>query len=79
MNEPPGLCIGKVRLEDGSTVLGVLGEPALVQGIGRSLSTEAGAAMWRNARSERAISLPVALLPPARLPDSIAQSERGFL
>ncbi len=32
MNEPPGLCIGKVRLEDGSTVLGVLGEPALVQG-----------------------------------------------
>ena len=32
LNEPPGLCIGKVRLEDGSTVLGVLGEPALVQG-----------------------------------------------
>ena len=31
LNEPPGLCIGKVRLEDGSTVLGVLGEPALVQ------------------------------------------------
>jgi hypothetical protein len=32
LNEPPGLCIGKVRLEDGSIVLGVLGEPALVQG-----------------------------------------------
>jgi len=32
LNEPPGLCIGKVRLEDGSTVLGVLGEPALVEG-----------------------------------------------
>lgn len=31
-NEPPGLCIGKVRLHDGSIVLGVLGEPALVQG-----------------------------------------------
>jgi hypothetical protein len=31
-NKPPGLCIGKVRLEDGSTVWGVLGEPALVQG-----------------------------------------------
>lgn len=31
LNEPPGLCIGKVRLEDGSTVLGVLGEPALVE------------------------------------------------
>jgi hypothetical protein len=32
MNEPPGLCIGKVRLEDGSIILGVLGEPALVEG-----------------------------------------------
>ena len=32
LNEPPGLCIGKVRLEDGSMVLGVLGEPALVEG-----------------------------------------------
>ncbi len=32
LSEPAGLCIGKVRLEDGSTVLGVLGEPALVEG-----------------------------------------------
>jgi hypothetical protein len=32
LSEPPGLCIGKVRLEDGSIVLGVLGEPALVEG-----------------------------------------------
>jgi hypothetical protein len=32
LNEPPGLCIGKVRLEDGSIVLGVLGEPAPVEG-----------------------------------------------
>jgi hypothetical protein len=32
LNEPPGLCVGKVRLEDGSVVLGVLGEPALVEG-----------------------------------------------
>ena len=32
LNEPPGLCVGKVRLEDGSIVLGVLGEPALVEG-----------------------------------------------
>ena len=31
LNEPPGLSIGKVRLADGSTVLGVLGEPALVE------------------------------------------------
>ena len=29
--EPPGLSIGKVVLDDGSTVLGVLGEPALVE------------------------------------------------
>jgi hypothetical protein len=32
LNEPPGLSIGKVKLEDGSIVLGVLGEPALVEG-----------------------------------------------
>jgi hypothetical protein len=31
-NEPSGLAIGKVRLGDGSTVLGVLGESALVAG-----------------------------------------------
>jgi hypothetical protein len=31
-NKPPGLCIGKVRLKDGSTVWGVSGEPALIQG-----------------------------------------------
>jgi gamma-glutamylcyclotransferase (GGCT)/AIG2-like uncharacterized protein YtfP len=30
--EPPGLSIGKVTLHDGTTVLGVLGEPALVEG-----------------------------------------------
>ena len=32
LKEPPGLCIGKVRLEDGSETLGVLGEPALCEG-----------------------------------------------
>ena len=31
-NEPPGLSIGKVLLDDGSVVLGVLGEPFLCQG-----------------------------------------------
>jgi len=31
LQEPPGLCIGKVCLADGSTVLGVLGEPALCE------------------------------------------------
>lgn len=30
--EPEGLCIGKVRLQSGETVLGVLGEPELVKG-----------------------------------------------
>ena len=32
LKEPPGLCIGKVRLEDGTETLGVLGEPALCEG-----------------------------------------------
>jgi hypothetical protein len=32
VNEPPGLCVGKVMLADGSEVLGVLGEPALCDG-----------------------------------------------
>ncbi len=32
MLEPPGLCIGKVRLLDGEEVLGVLGEPFLCEG-----------------------------------------------
>jgi hypothetical protein len=32
VKEPPGLSIGKVTLEDGAEVLGVLGEPILVEG-----------------------------------------------
>jgi Allophanate hydrolase C-terminal domain len=31
-DEPPGLAIGKVLLDDGSVVLGVLGEPFLCEG-----------------------------------------------
>lgn len=31
-SEPSGLCIGKVKLADGSEVLGVLGEPFLCEG-----------------------------------------------
>jgi hypothetical protein len=31
LQEPPGLCIGKVRLADGEAVLGVLGEAFLCQ------------------------------------------------
>ena len=30
--EPPGLCVGKVRLADGEETLGVLGEPILCDG-----------------------------------------------
>ncbi len=44
LNEPPGLCIGKVGLEDGSTVLGVVGEPALVEGH-REITVYGG---WRS-------------------------------
>jgi hypothetical protein len=32
LTEPAGLTIGKVRLEDGSTVLGVVGEATFVKG-----------------------------------------------
>ena len=32
LQEPPGLCIGKVCLSDGQETLGVLGEPALCEG-----------------------------------------------
>ena len=32
LGEPPGLCVGKVRLADGEETLGVLGEPVLCEG-----------------------------------------------
>ena len=41
--EPPGLCIGKVQLDDGSEVLGVLGEPTLCEGH-REITPHGG---WR--------------------------------
>jgi carbamate kinase len=44
LKEPPGLAIGKLRLADGSTILGVLGENALVEGQ-REITTFRG---WRN-------------------------------
>jgi len=43
LQEPPGLCIGKVRLADGEEVLGVLGEPILCQGQ-REITSYGG---WR--------------------------------
>ncbi len=43
LKEPPGLTIGKVKLDDGSIVLGVIGEPALVEGQ-REITKHGG---WR--------------------------------
>jgi hypothetical protein len=43
MKEPPGLCIGKLRLEDGTETLGVLGEPALCRDM-REITEYGG---WR--------------------------------
>jgi hypothetical protein len=51
LSEPPGLCIGKVRLEDGSIVLGVLGEPALVEGH-REITAYGG---WRSYLAQRCL------------------------
>jgi hypothetical protein len=42
--EPPGLCIGKVKLEDGTFVLGVLGEAILCEDH-KEISQYGG---WRN-------------------------------
>jgi hypothetical protein len=44
MQEPPGLSIGKVKLADGSVVLGVLGEPILCEGK-KEITSFGG---WRN-------------------------------
>lgn len=45
--EPPGLCIGKIRLADGGIVLGVLGEPSLCEGK-REITSWGG---WRAYRA----------------------------
>ena len=49
MAEPPGLAIGKVVLQDGSVVLGVLGEPFLCEGK-REITAFGG---WRAYVKER--------------------------
>lgn len=46
LSEPPGLCIGKVRLADGTEVLGVLGESILCEGQ-REITVFGG---WREYR-----------------------------
>jgi gamma-glutamylcyclotransferase (GGCT)/AIG2-like uncharacterized protein YtfP len=43
IQEPSGLCIGKVKLADGEEVLGVLGEPLLCEGQ-REITQHGG---WR--------------------------------
>jgi gamma-glutamylcyclotransferase (GGCT)/AIG2-like uncharacterized protein YtfP len=52
LKEPPGLCIGKVRLEDGTETLGVLGEPALCEGQ-REITTYGGWRAYTAARRPR--------------------------
>src|SRR6266446_3865670 len=43
LKEPPGLCFGKIRLQDGGEALGVLGEPELCKGQ-REITAHGG---WR--------------------------------
>jgi hypothetical protein len=51
MREPPGLTLGKVVLEDGNLVLGVLAEPALIEG--HQEITQYGG--WREYLAARAV------------------------
>jgi hypothetical protein len=51
MSEPPGLVIGKVLLQDGTIVLGVLGEPFLCEGK-REITAFGG---WRAYVEERGL------------------------
>ncbi len=53
MQEPPGLSIGKVRLADGEDTLGVLGEPALCEGM-REITAYGGWRAYLAARGKRA-------------------------
>jgi gamma-glutamylcyclotransferase (GGCT)/AIG2-like uncharacterized protein YtfP len=52
LGEPPGLCVGKVRLADGEEALGVLGEPALCEGQ-REITEYGG---WRAYRAARGLA-----------------------
>jgi hypothetical protein len=51
LKEPPGLSIGKVKLADGSEVLGVLGEPILCEGQ-REITSYGG---WREYNAGSAV------------------------
>jgi hypothetical protein len=52
LGEPPGLCVGKVRLADGEEALGVLGEPALCEDQ-REITEYGG---WRAYLAARGVS-----------------------
>jgi hypothetical protein len=52
LQEPAGLCIGKVCLADGEIVLGVLGEPFLCEN--QAEITQWGG--WRSYQAQRALS-----------------------
>lgn len=44
LQEPPGLCIGLVKLADGEAVLGVIGEDFLIGSRGKEITSYGG---WR--------------------------------
>jgi gamma-glutamylcyclotransferase (GGCT)/AIG2-like uncharacterized protein YtfP len=52
LQEPPGLSIGKVKLADGSEVLGVLGEPVLCEGQ-KEITAHGGWRAYLDARCSR--------------------------
>ena len=51
LKEPEGLTVGEVTLADGQTVLGVVGEPALVQGM-REITAWGGWRSYQNTLKE---------------------------
>lgn len=51
LQEPPGLCIGRISLSDGESVLGVLGEPVLCE-TGREITKWGG---WRAYMASRKV------------------------
>lgn len=55
LQEPPGLCIGKVQLADGEQCLGVLGEPMLCAGQ-LEITQYGGWRAYRATRSRTAAS-----------------------
>ena len=81
LNEPPGLALGKVHLDDGSTVVGVLGESAVVKDQrARSQNTAAGGPILQRKQAshdERCFS-PSLAADPARLLAVRLPGERGF-